>query len=192
MISPSNNKEEISTGQLEDLKLTLSRYNIPIDQWGHGEAKTVEHLLREVQDGETLLVRDGERIVRQVSVAVIDVMYQEGNNKYQLIEDHQEFKDGRTRRRDIGGSIAEKLSPGELPLNTATRALKDELGIESQTKISTKGSEESFKQSPSYPGLNTKYVRHFFEAQLNQGQYNPDGYVERQPDKTTYFVWRRQ
>lgn len=37
----------------------------------------------------------------------------------------------------------------------------------------------------------TFYRTYFFETVLQDDAYNPDGYIEKQDDKTTYFVWRR-
>ncbi len=34
------------------------------------------------------------------------------------------------------------------------------------------------------------YIVHKFRIQLVDNQFNPNGYVEKQPDKTTYFMWK--
>jgi hypothetical protein len=43
--------------------------------------------------------------------------------------------------------------------------------------------------SHSYPTLSGIYLTHLFKAQFGEAEWNPDGYQEVQPDKTTFFVW---
>ena len=45
------------------------------------------------------------------------------------------------------------------------------------------------KDSNSYPGLHTIYRENSFTCVLTDDQYNEDGYVENQKDKSTYFKW---
>ena len=107
-----------------------------------------------------------------------------------LVEEKQVFTDGRKRTRDIGGSIAEKLLPNEEAEKAALRAVREELQVIGDLTIRPKRTDEEIKDSPSYPGLQTKYVRHYFETELDGKQFKPEGYTETQPDKTTFFVWK--
>jgi len=45
--------------------------------------------------------------------------------------------------------------------------------------------------SQSYPGLKSKYKGHVFNCTLIDSQYKPEGYVEVQKDKSTYFIWEK-
>jgi hypothetical protein len=99
----------------------LRRYNMPLDQWGKGEAKTLDNLLEEIENGEAVLIEDeaGE-LVREISVVWMTVFYSdESGNRYRLIEEKQVFDDGRERTRDLSISVGEKMKPGEGPLETA-------------------------------------------------------------------------
>ncbi len=170
----------------------LAGFGIPVDAWGQGTAKTIGHLLKEVDGGETVLTQRGQELLRQVGFAAVNVVYRKGREVYELVEDHQEFRDGRVRRRDTGSSISEKIQPGEDPKDAAERALREELGVSGQVNLKSGKKTEELKESPSYPGLRTQYLRHDFSAELKPDQYSPDGYVEEQDDKTTYFVWRKK
>jgi hypothetical protein len=69
------------------------------------------------------------------------------------------------------------------------RGIKEELGIEGDLSLREIGIEEETTDSPSYPGLKSHHIYHNFEVSLNDQQFNPDGYIEDQEDKTTYFIW---
>lgn len=170
----------------------LRDFGIPVERWGQGAAKTVGHLLREVSAGETVLTQRGRELLRQVGFAAVTVTYRDGREVYELCEDRQEFNDGRVRRRDTGSSVSEKIQPRENPRAAAERALREELGISSGVNLKGGKETEEIKESPSYPGLPTQYLRHDFSAELKPDQYLPGGYVETQEDKTTYFVWRKR
>lgn len=43
--------------------------------------------------------------------------------------------------------------------------------------------------SLSYPGLTSKYKGHQFTCYLTEQQFNPEGYIEKQEDKSTFFTW---
>jgi hypothetical protein len=186
-------KEALTEAQLQAqiLEVThkLKDYQIPLEQWGTGKAKTVRHLAKEILEGETVLVdKDGE-VIRRVELVHVDVRHTTDNGEIQLVEDRQVFTDGRERRRGLTG-ISEKMKPGEDPLASAKRALAEEIGVTGNGEIIKLGVEEETQTSPSYPGLTTEYLRHEMLTQLPESAFNSDGYVEVQADKSTYFVWQ--
>lgn len=170
----------------------LTGFGIPVGVWGQGAAKTIGHLLQEMNDGETVLTQRGRELLRQVGVAAVDVTHRDGREVYELVEDRQEFRDGRVRRRDLGSSVSEKIQPGENPTDAAERALREELGITGRVNLKGGNMSEEIKESSSYPGLRTQYLRFGFQAELSDDQFSPNGYVEKQPDKITYFVWQKK
>ena len=108
-------------------------------------------------------------------------------------EDYQKFKkDNRVRKRDSEFSVAEKMIEGENAVEAAIRGVKEELGIDIKKEQLKKKVENKLgerKDSNSYPGLHTIYRENSFTCVLTDDQYNEDGYVENQKDKSTYFKW---
>ncbi|OGZ32545.1 MAG: hypothetical protein A3H02_00175 [Candidatus Niyogibacteria bacterium RIFCSPLOWO2_12_FULL_41_13] len=173
------------------LKQQLEGAGIDTSVWGTGQAKTLAHLQKEIESGETILIKGKEgELLRKVVVGGADVFYvsPEGK-KYRLKEDRQVFKDGRERRRDLGQAVSEKMKPDENPNDAMIRGIQEELGIVGEIILTETGTDEQLLTSPSYPGLQSQYIRHKFEAILNQKQFKQNGYVEEQPDKSTYFIW---
>lgn len=173
------------------LKKQLADAGIDTSLWGTGQAKTLAHLQKEVESGETILItgETGE-LLRRVVVGGADIYYQSPDGKkYRLKEDRQVFKDGRARRRDLGQAVSEKMKPDEEPMAAMIRGIKEELGISGEIALSETGTDIQQVTSPSYPGLESEYIRHKFQATLADEQFNPNGYVEEQSDKSTYFVW---
>lgn len=171
----------------------LVKYNIPYELWGKGTAKTLDHLVREVADGETKLVVEAGELVRTLTIVYIDVYHMDvGGETWKLVEERQVFRDGRERRRALEGSIAEKLKAAETPdQEMVHRALREELGIEGVAIARTGGAREHTQDSPSFPGLTMRAVHYYFVTKLDDAQFNPFGYVERQADKDTWFQWKK-
>lgn len=174
----------------EDLLSLLKKYNVPFNGWGTGESKTVEHLLSELNSGESELIEQGGSLVRKSFGAAIDVYYKKREKIFKLKEAKQVFRDGREKIRDLETSIGEKIRSGENTLSAARRALSEELGIEEEI---------DFKQiapiikgptpSQSFPGLQSEYFINVFEVFLPERLYKPKGYTEEQADKKSIFNW---
>lgn len=164
---------------------------VPVEAFGAGEAKTLAHLLGELRAGESrLVVADDGSLVRHVEgSAVIVLSGDSGEDRMVLVEDHQRFRDGRVRRRDLPNSVGEKLTPGEDPRAAALRAISEELGLPGSGRLSAHGIERGRVVSTSYPGLVTENVIHRFVYELPEGEWSPDGYRETQADKVTVFRW---
>jgi hypothetical protein len=160
--------------------------------WGRGKAKTLEHSLKEIEEGESVLIADenGE-LLRNVVVGGADIFYiQPDGKRPRLIEEKQVFKDGRERVRNLGQAVSEKMKPDEDPKTAMIRGIKEELAIDGEVNLVENGVDAEVKTSDSYPGLKSQYVNHRFVASLNDRQFKQEGYVEHQSDKSTYFVWR--
>jgi len=170
----------------------LRRHNVPVEVWGTAEAKTLGHLLAELEAGECRLVEQGDSLVRYAAGAVIDVYCDGPDGRLKLIEDRQVFRDGRSKRRDLDTSIGEKMKPDEHPQVAAHRALTEELGITVPLSLVPLGTRRKGPvPSVAFPGLVTVYDMHRFEVTLPQELVRPDGYVEHQADKSTYFIWQK-
>lgn len=171
----------------KSLKEFLIKHNIPLSEWGKGNAKTLNHLLNELIKGEShIYAKEGE-IKREVSALSIIVTYKD----LILREDHQEFNDGRKRRREMEASVAEKIDKNDKNLIEAVkRGIKEELGISiNKDQIVELDNSIKERESMSYPGIQSKAVLYRYHVELNDDQYNPDEYIETQEDKKTIFKW---
>lgn len=179
--------------QQAELEVLLTTYGVDFSEWGTGSAKTLQHLLDEIANGEAELVEESGVLIRRIRALDITVTYNDPEGRqFTLVEDRQEFTDGRVRRRTVGG-VKEKLSKYEFAdSRSVMRALHEELGITLHLpdglvpRIQLKDREPS-----SYPGLQSRYMIYFFEVNLPDECFNPGGYAEHQPDKSTYFVWQQ-
>jgi ADP-ribose pyrophosphatase YjhB (NUDIX family) len=126
-----------------------------------GGAKTVENLWAELVEGESQLLDDPlQRQVRIVNVMIRD-------RQRLLVEGKQEF--GANQFRYRGQPPAEKLKPGESPVEAAIRCLQEEMEVTPnrvQVLAWTKEPEQILLDSPSYPGLTTSYMRYEVEARV--------------------------
>ena len=175
---------------LKSLEEYLLRFGIPLEKWGKGYAKTLSHLLKEIESGECTILEEGGNILREIEFAMCEMFYRDGKNLFKLIEQKQVFNDGRTRIRDKESSVSEKMMIGEDPLESLIRGIEEELGIIlDESQIEEVGDVKKTESSQSFPGLITRYNGHNFTCFLNQDQYSPNGYVEVQKDKSTYFIW---
>ena len=185
-----NNSQSLELiAKVEELSRWLRSYGVPIDSWGKGSAKTIEHLASELLEGESSLkVIDGV-VVRFCEGVKIDVRYRGKTGELQLTEEKQIFSDGRERRRGLIG-VSEKMKPGESIHSVGERALQEELHIHEKVDLGVPSVEHSDGQSTSFPGLFSIYTTHTFTTYLPETLFRPEGYVEVQPDKSTYFVWK--
>ena len=176
---------------LKSLEEYLLRFRIPLEKWGKGYAKTLNHLFKEIESGECTLSEERGNLLREIEFVMCEMFYRDGKNLFKLIEEKQVFTDGRTRTRDKESSVSEKMMIGEDPLESLIRGVEEELGIIlDESQIEEEDGVEKTEASQSFPGLTTKYNGHNFTCFLNQSQYNPNGYIEVQKDKSTYFIWK--
>lgn len=158
---------------------------LDLSLFGVGPAKTFQELEAEIANGESLIIWDADRPIRLVRVVCVHVFSHTGE---QLVEDRQEFTDGRVRRRGMTG-VSEKLKVGEAPLEGAKRALTEELGIDRELTLESLGESWRERLSTSYPGLLSRYATYAFRVTLPKWLYQPI-YIEQQASKRTIFQWR--
>lgn len=174
---------------LKNLERLLTGNGVDISTWGKGSAKTLSHLLQELIKSEcTIYVREG-RVVRVVHALSINVLFKDEILK----EGYQKFKDGRIRRRKMDCSVAEKLNSDEIndADNSVSRAMAEELQIYDIKNSQIKKGERIIRsrESDSYPGTLMDITLYKYDVILKEHQYSPNGYVEHQEDKDTFFVW---
>lgn len=178
---------------ITELKKRLTDSGIDISQWGKGESKTIEHLGKEIAEGETVLENEEGGLIRKVSIVGIKILYvSKYGKKYRLKEDRQIFSDGRERRRSFGHAVSEKIKIGESPELAVVRGVKEELGIDGVINPKKLWEDTKACSSPSYPGLISQYTRYEFELTLDDSQFKPEGYIEEQERLNTYFIWEEE
>jgi hypothetical protein len=176
---------------VEELTNKLKEYSIPVEEWGTGEAKNVEHLLDEIRGEECDVEDRGGYLIRSIEFVGVRIYHKDKDNvTWVLKEDKQEFKDGRTRRRNMPSSVSEKMKFGEDSLISAIRGIKEELGVGVEGHQLIKMRDLFYNGgSQSYPGLRTRYKGHQFTCFFNDDQFDENGYIEVQKDKSTFFKW---
>ena len=147
---------------VEELTNKLKEYSIPVEEWGTGEAKNVEHLLDEIRGEECNVEDRGGYLIRSIEFVGVRIYHKDKDNvTWVLKEDKQEFKDGRVRRRNMPSSVSEKMKFGEDSLISAIRGIKEELGINVEGHQLIKMRDLFYNGgSQSYPGLRTRYKGH--------------------------------
>lgn len=176
---------------VEELTNKLKEYSVPVEEWGTGEAKNVEHLLDEIRGEECNVEDRGGYLIRSIEFVGVRIYHKDKDNvTWVLKEDKQEFKDGRVRRRNMPSSVSEKMKFGEDSLISAIRGIKEELGINVEGHQLIKMRDLFYNGgSQSYPGLRTRYKGHQFTCFFNDDQFDENGYIEVQKDKSTFFKW---
>ena len=147
--------------KLQDLVHWLNVNGVDVSQWGTSIFKTPDNLWDEYVRGEVSFQTDPPlRIVRVAQIII-------NRNNQILLEVEQEFKNGRRRFRSQPPS--EKIKPDEDLHDAAIRCLHEELGLDPGQISFVESSyekRETILESPSYPGLLTRYTIHAVEARV--------------------------
>ena len=163
-----------------ELERELARHHIDPSAFGKGKAKTLPDLREELARGECRLqshpspsgVDGPPELVREVHIVRIQLKYRD----HILVHESQTLPDGRTRPKNT--LVAEKMLEDEAREAAVSRALKEELGLESGTFEMDSNSwltvMES-NESPSYPGLRSEYHISAVEVNLDVAQAADQG-----------------
>ena len=188
--------KEIAPGALDTevarLGDLMQRKGIDTSTWQESAGnKSLGHLATEILQGDAILENEttDEELRRVTHVVNLYVYAIVADQKLQLVEDKQVFVGGKERKRGMK-FLSEKKAVTE-PLDSACRrALQEEIHVEAATDIERLEEDIVEKDSPSFPGLVSKYIVYKARTTLAPEQYRAEGYTEIQSDKTTYFVWQ--
>lgn len=174
---------------IDDLAAWLAAVGIDTNGWGQAESKRLADLWAEYKSGEAVIEDDPP--ARLLNVAEIAIR----RGGLLLLEIKQEFADGRHRARLVPPS--EKLKPDESPRAAALRCLREELGLdEAHVRIGKiEQTIEHAADSPSYPGLLTRYVFHTFAATADTLPDEDFYHVNTAPDdpiRRHLWGWRQE
>ncbi|MCB0175078.1 MAG: NUDIX domain-containing protein [Anaerolineae bacterium] len=177
----------------KDLEKWLVRNGIDTSQWGISGTKSVTNLWDELVNGDIQLLDDPPRR----SVHVVEVKIRKGH--YVLQELEQEFGNGERRVRNRLPS--EKMKPSENCMIAAVRCLKEEIGVDEKDVSFIDPNCEQVRKltndSPSYPGLSTKYTFHTVTVEVDGlpdtetdfWRHNA-AYAFGDPVKRHHWVWK--
>jgi hypothetical protein len=146
----------------QELRDLLAGEGIPVHLWGTGLTKRVDDLWSEIGRGEAALTTGSppQRLVTCVRLVV-----RRGGKR--LTEVAQQLANGEVRERR--SPPAEKLLPGEDAEAAAFRCVEEELGVpRAVCRIfpGTHTEKTDASDSPSYPGLATRYLVHELEIEV--------------------------
>lgn len=172
-----------------ELGAWLAGAGIDTATWGEGEAKALDDLWGEYLKGESSF--DDEPPSRVIKV--VQLVIRRGDAI--LTEIDQLFADGRRRTRMRPPS--EKLARGEEPRAAVLRCLSEELGLRAADVVIEREREpyEVISDSPSYPGLPTRYFFHTFEVaaeNLPDEDFYRDNSAAGDPVRRHQWGWRRE
>lgn len=176
------------------IKKQLEDHGIDTTQFGKGEAKTIEQLSQEVQNGSAVLMLDAtkhKKLVRVVDVVALRICAAGSSQKY-LIETQEVYSDG--RQRNLERLPGTKKYPHENTKQTTERIVKDLIDVGTCKIHFDYSKRELFEQeqtSPSYPGVITVYRMEIVEGRVSASSSPPSGeWSHQDPSGTTKsFKW---
>jgi NUDIX domain len=149
--------------------------------------KDLSDLQAEIDCGEAKLESIDGILTRIVRVFKIVINVRLGDKLFNLVEDKQIFFTGAVRHRDLKG-IAEKIAPDETPLQAASRAVREEIGLDFDREWLFLGEEIVTQLSPSYPGLNSAYQMFSYRIFLVDRDLHQLRFAEVHHDKISLFT----
>ncbi|HET8574822.1 MAG TPA: hypothetical protein VFM02_01470 [Candidatus Paceibacterota bacterium] len=173
-----------------ELEALLRKYDIPLETWGKGEARTIEDLLREVNEEKIVLESMEWKLIahqRELSVAVFH------KDRRRLLRLHESWRvsfDDRAVVPRQRSSLVVKLRTEEAAdTAAASRLVRETLGVESAKIVSGGGGNSFNLESYDYPGLFLDILYFNFTTYLTKEVSRTAGYCKARPDGATFFVW---
>eukprot|EP00746_Dinoflagellata_sp_MGD_P008235 gnl/MRDRNA2_/MRDRNA2_116460_c0_seq1.p1 gnl/MRDRNA2_/MRDRNA2_116460_c0~~gnl/MRDRNA2_/MRDRNA2_116460_c0_seq1.p1 ORF type:complete len:812 (-),score=187.17 gnl/MRDRNA2_/MRDRNA2_116460_c0_seq1:107-2542(-) len=148
----------------ENVRDYLMKYNINVELFGQGAAKSLAQIAQEMSQGESCLMENSSgKVVRVTDVVLLRL--KEPTSGRVLVETEQQFSDG--RRRVVNRLPGTKRRPNENIITTSRRILSTMLKIE-EDDVNVGQTEllEEERDSPSYPGIMTVYRKHIVVAEV--------------------------
>lgn len=147
----------------QSLSDVLTKHKVDLTKYGTGDARTIARFAQELSTGESALLEDADSVVRILEIVVMRIC--KDNGELILVEASHQMGDQVRVRNVLPGT---KKRPKEDVLQAAKRLL-DEVAIDYvavDLELGNKTHEE--KESPSYPGIKTVYLKHMVKANIAQ------------------------
>jgi hypothetical protein len=147
----------------QSLSEILTKNKVDLTKYGTGDARTLKRFAEELCTGESALLEDSASVVRILEIVVMRICKNQG--ELILVEASHQMGEQVRVRNVLPGT---KKRPKEDVLQAAKRLL-DEVAIDYvavDLELGNKTHEE--KESPSYPGIKTVYLKHMVKAYISQ------------------------
>jgi len=180
---------------VESLREFLNLHGVDTSSWGTGIFKSIETLVGDVNDGEIeIIIGKNGKAEAVLETCSADIYYKKENGEiWKIRETKQVMKNGEIKELTHKESIRGKCKKLERPEDAIKREIEEEIGVPPSGYGNLQFLEvRNFSgMSTSFPGLLGHYTQHCFETYLKKEYFKPEGYIEKQPDKTVYFEWEK-
>jgi hypothetical protein len=179
----------------EEVVHTLRKHNVSMQDWGTKSHRSLDDLVHYMTH-DRLHFRNGSSTsaVIDVHAVIAVILYRSRNGYLELYEDRQVFPDGSVLERKGFNGIAETLKRSESLRDGVRRCLAEEISFRDPLayRLSECMAVELRDPVPSekWPGITAVYHRYIFECKIPQKLYRPDGYVEKDGNRTIFFKWK--
>ncbi len=164
----------LNFSSVEDLKKILSLHQVDPSRW---KGIKVETLFNDLQNGECVLELKDSKLYRKIFIVSVYCFFtNRKGERFRLKEEKQILPNGEERMRGYD-FVSETLKRGETPLQTAERALAEELQISDPILIFQRApelDEDKIKESPTYVGIMSHYIVYYFKTEIPSRHFKPD------------------
>jgi len=157
------------------VKRMLEEHGISTNKFGIGQAKSLDHLVAEIQSGASRLMLDAtqhKNLVRVVDIVLLRISAQTAAGEKYLVLTGERYADGRTRE-GLNRLPGTKKEPHENAVKVAQRVTSDMLNMNECEVVFDYSVTEVFEEedeSPSYPGVRTVYRKEIVEGKVTATQ----------------------
>ena len=183
---------------IQDLYILLQSNGINTESYSIGKAKSVEQLHKEILLGETKIIMDGEKLIREIDALYLVIKRSIDSN---ILREKWQQHAGKQKNYRFC-LLAEKMINGESDdiECIVTRAINEELGslqikLEFNIELNTLYKYKHEIISESYPELTTRYNIYLIQVKINnlpETDFETIEYEKENPLKirlTTAWEW---
>ncbi len=182
---------------VEELRTLLEQYGVDLGKWDAFSVELDKNLYNMLVSKEAGLIDLGGKLFLTMRVACVNVWYESEGSKFVLYEEkivmQGEGGGKRVLDRKKGWGITEKVKFGEDPVEAAVRGVGEEIGVKVLPKqLTNYRCEEKELETRAFPTLYASYKFHIYDLVLSGKEVHPNGYIEVDGNKTSYFKWRKE
>ena len=145
----------------------------------------IDEIRDQERKGESKIVCE---YIREIRTSLVDVLCLTDNLQFFILREDKQYIKNRQRVRENPHSVSEKALPGEQPLETAIRCLREELSINNADIVPLEQDVKEVRISKS-TGIITRDIVSRFRALIPFSDMKPE-YIEERDGRTTHLSWR--